>query len=247
MEFDGWHADPFGIHEERFLKDGEATALVRDNGIGSFAEPPGSAMSTSSPPAATPPSDTVPPSPANPAPVIVTGRPSTPPPASPSPARAGEMDGWHADPFGIHEERFLRDGEATALVRDNGIGSFAEPPGSAMSTSSPPAATPPSDTVPPSPATPEPASVIGTPSPTPSTDGSWSDLSERCHHCDAALRVGAKTCENCGAQQGSETGWFLDPAGRWGARYFDNGQLTNQVRVVGSTYLESKRNFRGHR
>ena len=245
MELDGWHPDPFGIHEERFLKDGEATPLVRDNGIGSFAEPPGSAMSVLSPPAATPPPDTVPPSPATPVPVTVTGRPSPPPPTTPSPASVVEMNGWHPDPFGIHEERFLKDGEATPLVRDNGIGSFAEPPGSAISVLSPPAATPPPDTVPPSPATPVPASVIGPPSPTPtaSTDGSGSDLSERCHHCGAALRPGTKTCENCGAQQGSETGWFPDPAGRWGARYFDNGQMTNQVRVAGSTYLESKRNF----
>lgn len=212
MELDGWHPDPFGVHEERFLKDGEATPLVRDNGIGSYAEPPGALKPVLSPPA-----------------------------ASPSPVSAVEMNGWHPDPFGVHEERLFKDGEATALVRDNGIGSFAEPPGSALSAPSPPPAT-----TPPPPATaPPPASVTGPPSPTPtaSTDGSGSDLSARCHHCGAHLRPGTKTCENCGAQQGSETGWLPDPAGRWGARYFDNGQMTNQVRVAGSTYLESKRNF----
>jgi hypothetical protein len=222
MELDGWHPDPFGVHQERFLKDGEPTPLVRDNGIGSYAEPPGALKSVLSPPA-----------------------------EIPSPASAVEMNGWHPDPFGVHEERFLKDGEATALVRDNGIGSFAEPPGCAMSVLSPPAAAPlPSATAPPPPATAPPppaASVTGRPSPTPtptaSTDGSRSDLSERCHHCGAGLRPGAKTCENCGAQQGSETGWFPDPAGRWEARYFDDGQMTDQVRVVGSTYLESKRNF----
>ena len=252
MELDGWHPDPFRIHEERFIKDGDATPLVRDSGIGSYAEPPGALKSVLSPPAATPSTGTFPPLPATPAPVTVTGRPSPPPPANPSLASAVKMNGWHPDPFRIHEERFLKDGEATALVRDNGIGSYAEPPGSAMSVSSPPIATPPPAvtplppaTPPPPPATPAPASVIGPPSPTPtaSTDGSGSDLSERCHHCGAALRPGTKTCENCGAQQGSETGWFPDPAGRWGGRYFDNGQMTNQVRVVGCTYLESKRNF----
>jgi hypothetical protein len=154
------------------------------------------------------------------------------------------LDGWHPDPFGIHEERFLKDGEATPLVRDSGIGSYSEPPGALNVVLSPPAATPPPP-APPPPATPAPGIVLGpsSPPPTASTDGSGSDLSEQCHHCNAALRPGTKTCENCGAQPGSETGWFQDPAGRWEARYFDNGQMTNQVRVVGSTYLESKLNF----
>jgi hypothetical protein len=37
---DGWRADPFRLHEERFFKDGEPTPLVRDDGIGSYDEPP---------------------------------------------------------------------------------------------------------------------------------------------------------------------------------------------------------------
>jgi hypothetical protein len=32
---DGWHPDPFGIHEERLFKGGDPTPLVRDDGIGS--------------------------------------------------------------------------------------------------------------------------------------------------------------------------------------------------------------------
>jgi hypothetical protein len=42
MDLDGWHADPFGSHQERFFKDGEPTPLVRDNGVGSYDEPPAS-------------------------------------------------------------------------------------------------------------------------------------------------------------------------------------------------------------
>ena len=41
MEVDGWHPDPFGIHEERLFAHGKPTSLVRDDGIGSFATPPG--------------------------------------------------------------------------------------------------------------------------------------------------------------------------------------------------------------
>jgi hypothetical protein len=39
MEVDGWHSDPFGVHEERLFRDGEPTPLVRDGGIGSYHEP----------------------------------------------------------------------------------------------------------------------------------------------------------------------------------------------------------------
>ena len=37
------------------------------------------------------------------------------------------MDGWHPDPYGVHEERLFRDGVATPLVRDDGIGSYHDP------------------------------------------------------------------------------------------------------------------------
>jgi len=36
MKVDGWHPDPFGIHEERLFANGEPTPLVRDQGIGSI-------------------------------------------------------------------------------------------------------------------------------------------------------------------------------------------------------------------
>ena len=40
MEVDGWHPDPYGIHEERLFASGEPTPLVRDRGIGSVDAPP---------------------------------------------------------------------------------------------------------------------------------------------------------------------------------------------------------------
>ncbi len=40
MDVDGWHPDPYGIHEERLFAHGEPTPLVRDNGIGSFDSAP---------------------------------------------------------------------------------------------------------------------------------------------------------------------------------------------------------------
>ncbi len=64
MELAGWHADPFGTHEERFFKEGAPTPLVHDNGIGSYSEPP-----------APPP----PPVAAQGAPSAVTPHPSPPP------------------------------------------------------------------------------------------------------------------------------------------------------------------------
>jgi len=37
----GWHPDPFGMHEERYVSvDGEATKLVRDHGAESYDPPP---------------------------------------------------------------------------------------------------------------------------------------------------------------------------------------------------------------
>ncbi len=38
------------------------------------------------------------------------------------------VDGWHPDPYGIHEERLFANGEPTPLVRNHGIGSFDAPP-----------------------------------------------------------------------------------------------------------------------
>jgi len=36
MDVEGWHPDPYGIHEERLYAHGEPTPLVRDGGIGFF-------------------------------------------------------------------------------------------------------------------------------------------------------------------------------------------------------------------
>ncbi len=41
MSVDGWHPDPYGIHEERLFAHGEPTPLVRDGGIGHFDALPG--------------------------------------------------------------------------------------------------------------------------------------------------------------------------------------------------------------
>ena len=37
---DGWHPDPFGLHQERLFDAGEPTPLVRDDGIGSYGALP---------------------------------------------------------------------------------------------------------------------------------------------------------------------------------------------------------------
>lgn len=42
-----------------------------------------------------------------------------------------DVDGWHPDPHGIHEERLFAHGEPTPLVRDGGIGSFDDSRGDA--------------------------------------------------------------------------------------------------------------------
>src|ERR1700676_4670838 len=46
---DGWHPDPFRIHEERFFKQGEPTPLVKDDGIGFYDKPPGERSGMSDP------------------------------------------------------------------------------------------------------------------------------------------------------------------------------------------------------
>lgn len=45
MDLNGWNPDPFGTHEERLFKQGEPTPVVRDNGVGSYDEPPASLTS----------------------------------------------------------------------------------------------------------------------------------------------------------------------------------------------------------
>ena len=40
MHEEGWHVDPFGHHEARWISDGTPTFLVRDGGIVSKDPPP---------------------------------------------------------------------------------------------------------------------------------------------------------------------------------------------------------------
>ncbi len=60
----------------------------------------------------------------------------------------------------------------------------------------------------------------------------------KCTRCSNELPDSARFCGHCGGQQSSNTGWFQDPEGRWEARYFANGQMTNQVLVAGNPYIE---------
>ena len=43
-------------------------------------------------------------------------------------AAPGHEEGWHADPFGRHENRWMSDGTPTALVRDGDVESYDAPP-----------------------------------------------------------------------------------------------------------------------
>jgi hypothetical protein len=40
MLAEGWHRDPFAIHDDRWICDGQPTSLVRDHGAQSCDEPP---------------------------------------------------------------------------------------------------------------------------------------------------------------------------------------------------------------
>jgi hypothetical protein len=40
MNAEGWYVDPFGLHEARWISDGEPTALVRDGSVESHDAPP---------------------------------------------------------------------------------------------------------------------------------------------------------------------------------------------------------------
>jgi hypothetical protein len=39
-----------------------------------------------------------------------------------------QLQGWSADPFGLHEERYFSAGRATKLVRDGKVESYQDPP-----------------------------------------------------------------------------------------------------------------------
>jgi hypothetical protein len=40
MKAQGWYHDPYGVHEERYYSDGEATKLVCDGGVECYDPPP---------------------------------------------------------------------------------------------------------------------------------------------------------------------------------------------------------------
>ncbi len=44
MHEEGWYADPYALHEARWMSDGEPTALVRDAGVESQDPPPNTPM-----------------------------------------------------------------------------------------------------------------------------------------------------------------------------------------------------------
>jgi hypothetical protein len=50
---------------------------------------------------------------------------------------SGKPQGWHADPFGLHEARYFSAGHPTKLVRDGGTECYDEPPQSARRTDAP--------------------------------------------------------------------------------------------------------------
>jgi hypothetical protein len=70
----GWHADPFGVHEQRYFSAGTPTKLVRDGGAESYDEPPADEWS--------------------PADVAVVASTAS---ATPAPARAGQPDSGYRD------------------------------------------------------------------------------------------------------------------------------------------------------
>ena len=41
---------------------------------------------------------------------------------------SGAAEGWYRDPYGIHDDRWISDGQPTPLVRDQGVESHDEPP-----------------------------------------------------------------------------------------------------------------------
>jgi transpeptidase family protein len=50
MRVQGWHPDPYEIHDDRWFSDGKPTRLVRDQGIESYDEPPAEYPRTPPPP-----------------------------------------------------------------------------------------------------------------------------------------------------------------------------------------------------
>ena len=123
MDLDGWHPDPFGTHEERLFKQGEPTPVVRDNGVGSYDEPPTSLTpavrsvakdsdpmaATSAPDAPPPPPTSIPPpSPTHVAPsqtVLATEQFAQPMPMQASPTVPMVPVEWPAPSESIGKDR----------------------------------------------------------------------------------------------------------------------------------------------
>jgi hypothetical protein len=127
-EFKGWRPDPFGLHELRyFAMDGRPTRLVRDGDVLSHDPPRGHALftDTSHVSKSTELSPTLLPTSAESEvnDVSDAGGPDEPPHEEREPLATADspLDGWHPDPFGMHEERYFNRGEPTRLIRDSGI------------------------------------------------------------------------------------------------------------------------------
>ena len=55
-------------------------------------------------------------------------QPGLPPPVGRRCSESMQLQGWHRDPFGNHDERWFSEGQLTNIVRDHGIESYDEPP-----------------------------------------------------------------------------------------------------------------------
>jgi hypothetical protein len=116
----GWYRDPFAIHQDRYFSEGWPTKLVRDDGMESYDLPPDRAVpGTGLVPAADP----------------QQGRRDLPHPGHVSldePYDRGLAQiyptGWFRDPYRIHQDRYISQGQPTELVRDKGTESRDPPP-----------------------------------------------------------------------------------------------------------------------
>jgi hypothetical protein len=115
----GWYRDPFGIHQDRYFSEGWPTKLVRDDGEESYDLPPDRAVPGTGLWPADPPQ------------VSQRDRPqdhvSLDEPYDRGLARI-YPSGWFRDPYQIHQDRYISQGQPTKLVRDCGIESCDPPP-----------------------------------------------------------------------------------------------------------------------
>jgi hypothetical protein len=114
----GWHSDPYGLHEARYFSlNGVPTRLVSDAGKSSYDRPVISH-------AAVDPMGARSGQPLTGSPDAQEGGRSPgrkPPPSTTAPLSQGLQQGWHPDPYGLHEKRYFSlDGMPTRLVSDAG-------------------------------------------------------------------------------------------------------------------------------